>query len=128
MATLEDTFRMMNGEKPVNTTRLTDADKNLNERKASPQLGGKITRDFMDCVKGTLIENRGGTRSQPNNIRETHSDLVDNAKILTALLNSIRDDRLDERVLMNVSRDLKNLTEHLSVYPEFNNIIKNKIK
>ena len=132
MASLEDTFRMMKGDAPVNTERLTAEDKNFHETKSKfnelGNGGGKITKDFMDCVTGTIIENRGGTRPQPRNIKETHSDLVDNAKILTALLTSIKDDRLDERVLMNVSRDIKSLTEHLSVYPEFDNIIKRRIK
>ena len=61
-------------------------------------------------------------------IEETRADLVDNAKVLTALLNSIKEDRLDERILMNVSRDIKSLTEHLSAYPEFENIINTRIK
>ena len=132
MASLEDTFRMMKGEEPVNTNRLTAEDKNFNENRSKYKNagsgGGKITKDFMACVTGTLIENRGGVRPQPKNIKETHSDLVENAKVLTALLNSIKDDRLDERVLLNVSRDIKSLTEHLSVYPEFDNIIKRRIK
>ena len=132
MASLEDTFRIMNGEEPVNTNRLTAEDKNFNENRSQfngmGSSGAKITKDFMDCVTGTIIENRGGVRPQPKNIKETRSDLVDNAKVLTALLNSIKDDRLDERVLLNVSRDIKSLTEHLSVYPEFDNIIKRRIK
>ena len=132
MASLEDTFRMMKGEEPVNTERLTAEDKNFHENKSKFKEigngGGTITKDLMDCVTGTLIENRGGVRPQPKNINETRSDLVDNAKVLTALLNSIKDDRLDERVLLNVSRDIKSLTEHLSVYPEFDDIIKRRIK
>ena len=123
---------MMNREEPVNTTRLTAEDKNFHENRSRYKDvgsdGGKITKDFMDCVKGTLIENEGGVRPQPKDIKETRSDLVENAKVLTALLNSIKDDRLDERVLLNVSRDIKSLTEHLSVYPEFDNIIKRRIK
>jgi len=132
MASLEDTFRMMKGESPVNTNRLTAEDKNFHETRSKFNGigggGGKITKDFMDCVTGTLIENRGGTRPKPKNIKETHSNIVENAKVLTALLNSIRDDRLDERVLSNISRDIKSLTEHLSVYPEFVGIINKRIK
>ena len=71
---------------------------------------------------------RGGVAPKQKTIKETHSDLVDNAKVLTALLNSIKDDRLDEGVLLNVSKDIRSLTEHLSVYPEFNNIINRRIK
>jgi len=133
MASLEDTFRMMKGEEPINTNRLTAEDKNFNEtrqkyRDANGQPAGKVTRNFMECVKGTLIENRGGVRPQPKNIKETHAELVENAKVLTALLNSIKDDRLDERILLNISKDIRSLTEHLSVYPEFTKIIENRIK
>jgi len=133
MASLEDTFRMMKGETPVNTNRLTAEDKNFNENRqrfnnAGQMSSGKITKDFMDCVAGTLIENRGGVRPQRKDIKDTQTDLVSNGKVLIALLNSIREDRLDERVLMNVSNDIRNLKDHLSVYPEFNDIINQRIK
>ena len=88
---------------------------------------GKVTRDFMDSVKGTLIESRGGTRPQPKNIEAQQEDLVNTGKVLVALLGSIKPNRLDERVLLNVSKDMKRLTEHLSVYPEFQNIIERRI-
>ena len=132
MASLEDTFRMMKGDEPVNTEKLTAEDKNFHEIKSKfnnlENDGGKLTKDLLDCVTGTLIETRGGVRPRSKNIKETHSDLVDNVKVLAALLSSIKNDRLDERVLSNVSKDIKNLTEHLSVYPEFANIIKRRIK
>ena len=64
MASLEDTFRMMKGEEPVNTNRLTAEDKNFNENRSkynnAGSGGGKITKDFMNCVTETLIETRGG--------------------------------------------------------------------
>lgn len=132
MASLEDTFRMMKGEEPVNKHRLTNEDKNFNENRSRYKNvgsgGGKITKNLLSSINGTLTEMRGGVAPQPKNIKETHLDLVDNAKVLTALLNSIKDDRLDERVLLNVSKDIRSLTEHLSVYPEFNNIINRRIK
>ena len=132
MASLEDTFRMMKGEEPVNTNRLTAEDKNFHENRSRYKNvgtdGGKITTDLLNSIGDTLVEMRTGVKQQPKNINETRSDLVENAKVLTALLNSIKDDRLDERVLLNVSRDIKSLTEHLSVYPEFSNIIKRRIK
>ena len=131
MASLEDTFRMMNGEEPVNKSRLTAEDKNFHENRSRyKNVGesGKITTDFLNSIGDTLVEMRTGVKQQPKNINETRSDLVENAKVLTALLNSIKDDRLDERVLLNVSRDIKSLTEHLSVYPEFDDIIKRRIK
>ena len=131
MASLEDTFRMMNGEEPVNKSRLTAEDKNFHENRSRyKNVGesGKITTDFLNSIGDPLVEMRTGVKQQPKNINETRSDLVENAKVLTALLNSIKDDRLDERVLLNVSRDIKSLTEHLSVYPEFDDIIKRRIK
>ena len=132
MASLEDTFRMMKGEEPVNTNRLTAEDKNFNENRSKYKNagsgGGKITTDLLNSIGDTLVEMRTGVKTQPKNIKETHSDLVENAKVLTALLNSIKDHRLDERVLLNVSRDIKSLTDHLSVYPEFDDIIKRRIK
>ena len=133
MASLEDTFRIMNGEEPVNTNRLTAEDKNLKENRGryknvNGQVGGKITKDFMNCVTATIIEERDGVRPQTQSLPEKQLELVENAKVLTALLNSIRDDRLDERVLLNVSKDIRSLTEHLSVYPEFTNIIERRIK
>ena len=133
MASLEDTFRMMNGEEPINTNRLTAEDKNFNEnrnqyRDVNGQVSGKITKDFMQTVTRTLIENRADTCPQSKSLSEKHADLVENAKVITALLSSIKDDRLDERVLLNVSKDIRNLTEHLSIYPEFQNIIERRIK
>ena len=51
MATLEDTFRMMNGETPVNTEKLSEQDKKFQENKSmfndSGAPAGKITKDFM---------------------------------------------------------------------------------
>lgn len=133
MASLEDTFRMMNGEEPINTNRLTAEDKNFNEnrnqyRDVNGQVSGKITKDFMQTVTRTLIENQGGTPPHSKTLREKHRDLVENAKLITAILSSIKDDRLDERVLLNVSKDIRRLTEHLSIYPEFENIIERRIK
>ena len=134
MATLEDTFRMMKGENPVNKNRLSEFDQKKNEIKQtfindfSGAPAGKTTKDFMDSVRGTLIESRGGTRPQPKNIEAQQEDLVNTGKVLVALLGSIKPNRLDERVLLNVSQDMKRLTEHLSTYPEFQEIIKRRIK
>jgi hypothetical protein len=134
MATLEDTFRMMKGENPVNKNRLSEFDQKKNEIKQtfindfSGSPAGKTTRDFMESVRGTLIESRGGTRPQPKNIEAQQEDLVNTGKVLVALLGSIKPNRLDERVLLNVSQDMKRLTEHLSTYPEFQEIIKRRIK
>jgi hypothetical protein len=135
MASLEDTFRMMNGEEPINPNRMTAEDKNFNEsrtqyRDVNGHVSGKITKDFMQTVTRTLIENQGGVyESQYQKpLHEKQTTLVENAKVLTAILNSIKPDRLDERVLLNVAKDIQSLTDHLLVYPEFENIIERRIK
>lgn len=133
MASLEDTFRMMKGSEPINTHRLTAEDKEFKENRSRYKSvgsdgGGKITKDLLSSISGSLIEIRGGVAPKRKSIKEIHSDLVDNAKVLTALLRSIKDDRLDERIILNVSKDIQSLTEHLLDYPEFGNIIKRKIK
>ena len=135
MATLEDTFRMMKGDEPVNTEKLSEQDKNFQENKSlfnsSGAPGGKITKDFMDVVKNALVESRGGTpvggkHSSGDQIRQRK--LVENGKTLVALMNAIKEDRLDSRVLANMEKDIGQLTEHLSAYPEFRDIIRKRIK
>ena len=135
MATLEDTFRMMNGEAPINTNKISEEDKKFQENKSrfngSGELTGKITRNFMDSVKDTLLEARGGTpvggkQSTGDQLRQ--KNLVENGKTLVALMDAIKEDRLDSRVLANMENDIKQLTEHLSAYPEFRNIIRKRIK
>ena len=66
MATVEDTFRLMNNQEPVNTPKITNEDNNViqfNGVDGKPE--GKITPDFMDAVKGTLSEVRGGGKITP---------------------------------------------------------------
>ena len=92
---------------------------------------GKITRDFMDSVRETLVETRGGTpigakHSSGDQLRQ--KNLVENGKTLIALMNAIKEDRLDSRVLANMENDIRQLTEHLSAYPEFRDIIRKRIK
>jgi len=135
MATLEDTFRMMNGDVPVNTNKLSEEDKNFQKNKStfnnSGAPAGKITKDFMNTVTSTLVESRGGTpvggkRSTGDQLRQ--KKLVENGKTLVALMDAIKSDRLDSRVLANMEKDINRLTEHLSVYPEFQDIIRKRIK
>ena len=68
MATLEDTFRMMKGEEPVNKDKLTEQDKVRVEMKSnitgSPS--GKITRDFMDTVRSSLAEHKEDITESPS--------------------------------------------------------------
>ena len=130
MAALEDTFRMMKCEKPVNTHRLTEEDKDFHENreKFQQKAGAKITKDLLADIKGSLSEMRGGPEYKPQDIAEKYDELVDNAKVLTALLSKINRDRLDERVLSSVDSDLKNLASHLAEYPQFRPIIEKRIK
>ena len=135
MATLEDTFRMMKGDEPVNTEKLTAVEENHNQHKvAFNNMGapaGKVTRDFMNSVKDTLVEARGGVPiggKQLNGDQLRQRKLVENGKTLVALMNAIKENRLDSRVLANMVNDIKQLTEHLSAYPEFRDIIRKRIK
>ena len=134
MATLEDTFRMMKGEEPVNTDKLSAVEENINQHKvAFNSLGSlpKVTSNFMDSVKETLVEARGGVPiggKQLNGDQLRQKKLVENGKTLIALMNAIKEDRLDSRVLANMENDIRQLTEHLSAYPEFRDIIRKRIK
>ena len=134
MATLEDTFRMMKGEEPVNTDKLSAVEENINQHKvAFNSLGSlpKVTSNFMDSVKETLVEARGGVHiggKQLNGDQLRRKKLVENGKTLVALMNAIKEDRLDSRVLANMENDIRQLSEHLSAYPEFRDIIRKRIK
>ena len=114
MATLEDTFRLMKGDEPVNTNRLSESDKKFHESKSAFKNvgsgGGKITSDFMDSVRDTLVEHRGGSsignnRFSGDQLRQ--KKLVENGKTLVALMNAIKEDRLDSRVLANMEKDIQ---------------------
>ena len=134
MATLEDTFRMMKGKEPVNTEKLSPVEENINQHKiAFNELGSlpKVSSNFIDSVKETLIEARGGVPiggKQLNGDQLRRKKLVENGKTLVALMNAIKEDRLDSRVLANMEKDISQLTEHLSAYPEFRDIIRKRIK
>ena len=83
----------------------------------------------MNVVTNTLVETRGGSpvgHSAGDLLR--HKKIVENAKTLVAIIKSIKEDRLDSRVLANMEKDISQLTEHLSAYPEFRDIIKKRIK
>ena len=90
MATLEDTFRMMKGEEPVNTDKLSAVEENINQHKvAFNNLGTppKVSSNFMDSVKETLVEARGGVPiggKQLNGDQLRQKKLVENGKTLIA--------------------------------------------
>jgi hypothetical protein len=141
MASLEATFRKMRGEEPIEKEKVNETITETNKVVGGTMLGinidgkpeGATTKDFMDCVKNTLIEARGGTVPEssspvPQNVKSRQNRLVENGKVLVALMNAIKEERLDTRVLSNMESDIHQLTEHLSAYPEFRTIIQKKIK
>lgn len=141
MASLEDTFRMMKGEEPVNTDKLTEQDK-LNQEmreKYNGNVSGKITRDFMDSVRDTLIENRrGGTVSESpaaapvGEVKKYRDGLVNAGKIMVASLKAIdfghESKPHDLNNLIKIEEDMRNLSAHLTMFPELRKIIKGRVK
>ena len=141
MTSLEATFREMRGEKPAKKEKVIETNNENDKVVGGTMLGmnidgkpeGATTKDFMDCVKNTLIEARGGTVREasspvPQNVKSRQNRLVENGKVLVALMNAIKEERLDTSVLSNMESDINQLTEHLSAYPEFRTIIQKKIK
>ena len=138
MATLEDTFRMMKGGAPTNNEKEEAEIPALTNHMLGVNIDGKpegsTTRDFMDCVKNTLVEARSGEKTEIGESSSGRSDqirqrkLVENGKTLVALIDAIKENRLDSRVLANMEKDISQLTEHLSAYPEFRDIIRKRIK
>jgi len=140
MASLEDTFRMMKGENPVNEDRLTDQDKVRVEVKnnitgAPP---GKVTRDFMDSIRNTLIEHQGGTVSESpaaapvGEVKKYRDGLVNAGKIMVASLKAIdfghESKPHDLNNLIKIEEDMRNLSAHLTMFPELRKIIKGRVK
>jgi hypothetical protein len=140
MATIEDTFRMMKGEEPVNTNRLTEQDKVRVEMKqaATTELTGKITRGFMDAVKETLAEHRGETISESpsaapvKDVKKYRDGLVAAGKVMVASLNAIdfihESKPHDLNNLIKVGDTMKQLSGQLSMFPELRKIIKGRVK
>jgi hypothetical protein len=140
MASLEDTFRMMNGEEPVNTNRLTAEDKNFSENRSkynnAGSGGGKITKDFMNCVTETLIETRGGVveskgTADIKDVKKYRDGLVDAGKKIVAGLSAIKLDHPDKahdlNMLNDIENDMQNLINHLQMFPELRSYVRGKI-
>jgi hypothetical protein len=137
MASLEDTFRMMKGEKPVNTNKLTEQDKVRVEMKQPPET--KITRGFMDTVRNTLIESRGGTvvsesptAAPVEDVKKYRDGLVSAGKVLVASLKAIdfgHDSKPhDLNNLIKVEDAMRQLSGHLIMFPELRKTIKGRVK
>ena len=74
MARLTDTYRLMNGEEPVNKKSITEEDHiKINMRKkASGDAGSKVTQKFIDDMKkirngeGLIVEQVHNTKDSIN--------------------------------------------------------------
>jgi hypothetical protein len=140
MASLEDAFRMIKGEEPVNTNKLTEQDKVRVEIKnnitgAPP---GKVTRDFMDSVRNTLVEHQGGTITESptaapvGEVKKYRDGLVQAGKILIASLKAIDFEHQskphDLNNLIKVEDAMRQLSGHLIMFPELRKTIKGRVK
>lgn len=136
MASLEDTFRMMKGEEPVNEERLTERDKVRVEMKQGPE--AKITKGFLSTVSDTLIENRGGTVSESpaaapvEEVKKYRDGLVAAGKVLIASLKAINFEHElkphDLNNLIQVQASLQKLSKELLMFPELRKTIKGRVK
>ncbi len=136
MASLEDTFRMMKGEEPVNIQKLTEQDKVRIEMKRGPEI--KITKGFLDTIRNTLIENRGGTVAESpaaapvEEVKKYRDGLVQAGKILIASLKAIDFEHEskphDLNNLINVENNLNQLSKILLMFPELRKTIKGRVK
>jgi len=140
MASVEDAFRMMKGENPVNEDRLTEQDKVRVEMKnnitgAPP---GKVTRDFMDSIRNTLIEHQGGTVSESpaaapvGEVKKYRDGLVAAGKVLVASLKAIdfghESKPHDLNNLIKIEDTMRQLSGHLIMFPELRKTIKGRVK
>jgi hypothetical protein len=140
MASLEDAFRMMKGEEPVNEDRLTEQDKVRVEIKnnITGAPSGKVTRDFMDSVRNTLIEHQGGTITESpaaapvEDVKKYRDGLVQAGKILIASLKAIDFEHQskphDLNNLIKVEGRLRELSAALLMFPELRKTIKGRVK
>ena len=140
MATLEDTFRMMQGEEPVNTNRLTENDKVRSEMKQSTTgaPSGKITKDFLDTVKNSLAEHRGETLEESpaaapvRDVKKYRDGLVQVGKVLVASMNAIdfghESKPHDLNNLIRAEEGFKQLYGALAMFPELRSVLKSRAK
>ena len=145
VATLEDTFRMMKGDEPVNTDKLSVSETTHVETKAMMMNScygkppGKVTSDFLDSVRDTLTEHRGGKVTEaklppadPKDVKAYRDGLVDAGKKIVASLNAINFDHPskahDLNTLNDIEDDMKKLIVHLQMFPELRSYVKGKIK
>ena len=140
MASLEDAFRMMKGDEPVNEDRLTEQDKVRVEMKHNVTGGppGKVTRDFMDSVRDALHEHRGGTLEESpaaapvRDVKKYRDGLVQVGKVLVASMNAIdfghESKPHDLNNLIQAEEGLKQLYGALVMFPELRSAVKSRVK
>ena len=140
MASLEDAFRMMKGEDPVNTDKLTEQDKVRVEMKnnITGAPAGKVTRDFMDSVRNTLTEHRTGNITDSpaaapvQDVKKYRDGLVNAGKVMIASLNAIdfghESKPHDLNNLIKIEDDMRSLSAHLTMFPELRRVIKSRVK
>jgi hypothetical protein len=144
VATLEDTFRMMKGDEPVNTEKLSVSETTHVETKSmimnncDGKPKGKVTSEFLDSVRDTLAEHRGEKVNEakapadPKDVKAYRDGLVDAGKKIVASLNAINLDHPgkahDLNTLNDIEGDMKQLMSHLQMFPEIRSYIKGKIK
>ncbi len=140
MASLEDTFRIMSGEEPVNTEKLTEQDKVRVDmtQNITGAPAGKVTREFMDSVRNTLIEHQGGTITESpaaapvKDVKQYRDGLVNVGKVLVASLNAIdfghEAKPHDLNNLIKVEDSMRKLSGNLTMFPELRKIIKGRAK
>ena len=135
MASLEDTFRMMKGDEPVNENKFNEGDK-LRKQIIQKQSNQKTTRDFLDVCKNTIVESRTGkineTPADPKEVKAYRDGLVDAGKKIVAGLSAINFDHPgkshDINTLNDIENDMKQLITHLQMFPELRSYVKGKIK
>jgi len=99
MATLEDTFRLMKGQEPVNTDRISEFDNRVNEtkksfmRNTSGLPAGKMTKDFLDCIRNTIVEQRSNGKSSEITVTKeegVHRTIHPDDGVVDAVVNMLR--------------------------------------
>ena len=84
MASLADTYRMMNGEAPVNKERITEEDHAKIEMSKKGGPGKRVTQNFINDMKrirdgqGLIVENKTVTTKEA--INQAIMDVLSNGK------------------------------------------------
>ena len=137
MATIEDTFRMMKGEEPVNTERLSETESSHHEIKSMIMKDCSGKPAGSSSVRNTLAEHRGEKVDEalaPADVKDVkvyRDGLVDVGKKIVASLTIIKFDHPDRandlNTLNDIENDMRKLMSHLQMFPELRSYVKGKI-